>query len=42
MEIQQGVEEGVDLQKERNSVRRVWQKKGSIEKYRAEANSAGN
>lgn len=42
MEIQPGVEEGMGLQKELNSVRRVWEKKRSREKYWAEANTAGN
>jgi len=32
VEMQPGVEEGMDLQKDRNSVRRVWQKKRSMKK----------
>lgn len=42
MEIRPGVEEGMDVQKDRNSVRRVRQEKRRIKKYRAEANTAGN
>jgi hypothetical protein len=42
VEMQPGAEEGMDLQKDCNSVRRVWQKKGSIKKCWAEVNTAGN
>lgn len=42
VEIQPGVEEGLGLQKDTNSVRRVWKQKCSIKKYWAEVNTAGN
>jgi hypothetical protein len=42
VKMQSGAEEGMDLQKDRNSVRHVWQKKRSIKKYRPEVNIAGN
>lgn len=42
VEMQPGVEEGMDLQKDRNSVRSVWQKKRSMKKYWDEAKIAGN